>query len=161
MDFSGVILAFGLSVLGLAVVAWLGGHIVLRQKMKFGEAATAGLLMVVLGGIGAVMSGVVYQLWGPGPAKPESAWAMQMDLFGFAIDARTMAVWMGGLALGYFLALEVSANGRWNRRIALSLIAAMATPALLLGSELAVKRGEQALKTAGAGASEQRSAVQE
>ena len=142
MNFSGVVLAFGLTVLSLALLAWFGGWAFLRQKVRFADAATAGLLMVVLGGIGAVILGLVYQM-----ARPEGAPASvkRIDLFGFPVDVHSAAVWVGGLLIGYFLALELTVGGKWGRRFFLALVAAVATPMLLIGSEIAVRKGEQVM----------------
>jgi hypothetical protein len=142
MDLASSVLMFGLLFFGLAALAWVGSKAVLKQKVKFAEAAMAGLMMVLLGSLAAVVLPVLYGAVRPrGSAMAEKRY----ELLGSSVELDIALVMMLGLAVGYGVALNMTAGGRWSRRLLLAVFAAVVTPGLLMGAEYVVEMGSTAL----------------
>jgi hypothetical protein len=142
MDLASSILMFGLLLFCLAALTWAGSKAVLKQKVKFAEASLAALMMVLMGSMGAVALGVLYRgLRAPGSALAERRY----EFLGRIMELDVALVMILGLAVGYGVALNMTAGGRWSRRLLLAMLAAVVTPAILVGAEYLVEMGSSAL----------------
>jgi hypothetical protein len=142
MDLASSILVFGLLFFGLAALTWVGNKAVLKQKVRFADAAQAGLVMVLMGGVAAAVLPVLYGVVRPlDSSLAQKRWA----LMGQTVELDVALVMLLGLAIGYGVALNMTAGGRWSRRLLLAFLAAVLTPAMLMGADYVVEMGSTTL----------------